>query len=386
MKRRLTTNYPASDEGPKLCQTSEEKNNTPIISGNSFKDEKMMKKFLLPCTVLFLLFSLCNVSFAQKKLKMGFVAPPSHPEVKAGQAFADYVKEKTNGEIQIDIFPMGQLGGERSMAEQVQSGTLDMMHCTTAVLSNFVPQVALFDLPFLWPSRGVAYSVLGDSEFFKIFADTFPQKGFMAIGYGENEMRDLTNIKREIRRPEDVKGLKIRVMESPVYLETWKILGASPVPMPFPEVYNALQQGVIDAQENPLMTSVMMKFTEVCPYATTTNYSLQELFQIVNIDVWESLTLKQQQIFRDAAAISIKENRENSMKMLSEVISKLEADGNVKVTRLTKEERAAFEQKVQPVYAKFEKKVGTIPNKPEYGRYAGMTYLQMIKEKIEQYQ
>jgi TRAP-type transport system periplasmic protein len=346
----------------------------------------MMKKLLFTCTVLFLIFSFCNISFAKKTLKMGVVAPPSHPEVLAGQAFADYVKEKTNGEIQVDVFPMGTLGGERSMAEQVQGGTLDMMHCTTAVLANFIPEVALFDLPFLWPSREVAYKVMADPEFFKMFADAFPQKGLVALGYGENEFRDLTNTKKEVRLPEDVKGMKIRVIESPVYLETWKTLGASPVPMPFPEVYNALQQGVIDAQENPLMTSVMMKFTEVCPFATKLDYSLQETFQMINIDLWESLTPEQQQIFRDAAELSIKVNREGSAAMMTGIIDKLKADGKVKVTYLTEEERAAWNKAVQPVYATFEKKVGKIPNKPEYGKYAGMTYLQMMQDKIKQHQ
>lgn len=345
-----------------------------------------MKKLLFSCTLLFLIFSFCNVSFAERKLKLGVVAPPSHPEVLAGKAFAAYVKEKTNGEIQLDVFPMGTLGGERSMAEQVQGGTLDMMHCTTAVLSNFVPEVALFDLPFLWPSREVAYKVMADPEFFKMFADVFPRKGLVALGYGENEFRDLTNINHEVRLPKDVKGMKIRVMESPVYLDTWKILGASPVPMPFPEVYNALQQGVIDAQENPLMTSVMVKFTEVCPFATKLDYSLQETFQIINIDLWESLTTKEQQIFRDAADLSIKVNREGSAAMMPGIIDKLKADGNVKVTYLTPEERAEWNKAVQPVYAKFEKKVGKIPNKSEYGKYAGMTYLQMMQEKIKQHQ
>lgn len=345
-----------------------------------------MKKLVAIITTLCLVFCFGSLASAKMTLKMGFAAPPSHPEVKAGEAFAKYVKDKTNGEITIDTFPMGQLGGERSMVEQVQGGTLDMMHCTTAVLSNFVPQVALFDLPFLWPSRGVAYSVMGDSEFFKIFTDTFPKKGFVALGYGENEMRDLTNTKREVRKPADLKGLKIRVMEAPIYLETWRTLGASPVPMPFPEVYNGLQQGVVDAQENPLLTSVLVKFTEVCPYATVLNYTLQSTYQIINIDLWNRLTPEQQLIFREGTAMMTKLNREMGMKMLAEVTAKLEAEGKVKITRLTKEERDAFRQAVQPVYAKFEKKVGKIPNKPEYGRFAGMTYLQMMMEKIKQYQ
>lgn len=344
-----------------------------------------MKKLSSIITAICLVFCFGSLAFAKMNLKMGFVAPPTHPEVKAGEAFAKYVKDRTSGEITIDIFPMGQLGGERSMVEQVQGGTLDMMHCTTAVLSNFVPQVALFDLPFLWPSRGVAYSVMGDSEFFKIFADAFPKKGFIALGYGENEMRDLTNTKREVRKPEDIKGLKIRVMEAPVYLETWQTLGASPVPMPFPEVYNGLQQGVIDAQENPILTSALMKFTEVCPYATILNYTLQSTFQIMNIDVWNRLTPEQQQIFREGTIMMTKLNREGGMKMSAEVTAKLEAEGKVKLVRLTKAERDAFRQAVQPVYADFEKQVGKIPNKPEYGRFAGMSYLQMMLEKIKQY-
>lgn len=345
-----------------------------------------MQKRILMIVGFCLIFGLANAASAKMTLKFGLVAPPTHPEAKAALVFADYVKTRTHGDITIDVFPMGQLGGERSMVEQVQGGTLDMMDCTTAVLSNFVPQVALFDLPFLWPSRGVAYSVLGDSEFFTIMAAAFPRKGFAAIGYGENEMRDLTNVKREVRRPEDVKGLKIRVMESPVYLETWRTLGASPVPMPFPEIYNALQQGVIDAQENPILTSALMKFTEVCPYATITNYTLTECFKIVNIDVWKRLSPEQQQIMRDGADLMIKLNREGGMKMLGEVTAKLEAGGKVKITRLTKEERDAFYQAVQPVYTKFDKKVGKIPNKPEFGRFAGKGYLNLIQEKIKQYQ
>lgn len=345
-----------------------------------------MKKIASVIASCCLLLGVAGPAAAKMNLKYGFIAPPTHPEVKAGEAFAAYVKDKTKGEITIDLFPLGQLGSERSMVEQVQSGTLDMMDCTTAVLSNFVPQIALFDLPFLWPSREVAYSVLSDPEFFKIYGDIFPEKGMMFLGYGENEMRDLTNTKREVRKPEDVKGMKIRVIESPVFLETWRALGASPVPMPFPEVYNALQQGVIDAQENPILTSALMKFTEVCPYATITNYSLTETIRLMNIDLWNSLTPEQQQIFREASELMIKLNREGGMKMLAEITAKLEAEGKVKIVRLTKEERDAFYQAVKPVHAKFEKEVGNIPKKPEYGKYAGMSYLQMFQDKIKQHE
>ena len=345
-----------------------------------------MKKcvfMIIACTVAL---TFCSTASAKMNLKFGLVPPPSHPHAIADQAFADYVKAKTNGEITIDVFPMGQLGGERSMVEQVQMGTLDMADITTAVLSNFVPQTALIDLPFLWPSRGVAYAVLADSEFWKIMSDLFPAKGMVAFGYGQNEFRDLTNTKQEIRTPADVKGLKIRVQESPVFLETWTTLGASPVPMPFPETYNALQTGVIDAQENPILTSILMKFTEVCPYATVLQYSLTETIKMVNVDVWNRLTPEQQQIFRDGAQIAIKSNREATLKTMGKLTKELEAKGKVKVARLTPEERDAFRQAVQPVYDKFEKKLGNIPNKEEYGQFAGMSYLKMAEELIKQYQ
>ncbi|MFK5953128.1 MAG: TRAP transporter substrate-binding protein DctP [Desulfobacterium sp.] len=345
-----------------------------------------MKKRLSMIIACALVFTFCSTASAKMNLKFGLVPPPTHPHAISAQAFADYVKAKTKGEITIDVFPMGQLGGERSMVEQVQMGTLDMADITTAVLSNFVPQIALMDMPFLWPSRGVAYSVLGDSEFWKIMSDLFPAKGMVAFGYGQNEFRDLTNIKHEIRTPDDVKGLKIRVQESPIFLETWRTLGASPIPMPFPEIYNALQTGVIDAQENPILTSVLMKFTEVCPYATVLQYCLTENIKFVNIDVWNRLTPEQQEIFYQGAEMAIKANREGTLTMKDKLTKEIESSGKIKVTRLTPEERDAFRRAVQPVYDKYEKQLGTIPDKKIYGQFAGMSYLKMIQEKIKQYQ
>jgi tripartite ATP-independent transporter DctP family solute receptor len=362
----------------------EHHNSDPV---NKAKEGGMsMKRVLTMVLVCILVLCFCGIASAKMTFKLGMVAPPTHPQAKANLIFADYIKTKTNGEITVDVFPMGQLGGERSMVEQVQGGTLDMADITTAVLSNFVPQAALYDMPFIWPTREIAYKVLADAEFWKIMSDTFPPKGMVAFGYGENEIRDLTNVKREIRKPDDVKGLKIRVMEAPIYLETWRTLGANPVPMPFPEIYNALQQGVIDAQENPIMTSSLMKFTEVTPYATILNYCLTECIKIANVDVWKKLTPDQQKIFYEAAQIAIKANREEGLKMTSDIVEKMKSEGKVKVTQLTAEERAAFQQAVKPVYEAFDKKMGTIPNKPEYGAFAGKSYLQMAQEKVKQYQ
>ncbi len=291
-------------------------------------------------------------------VKFGHVAPPFHGQHQGCLAFAKYVEKKTNGKIDIKVFPMGQLGGERSMAEQVQSGTLQMAAITTAVLSNFVPQAALIDLPFIFPDRKTAYKVLDDKEFQKKFFSYFPPKGFVAIGWTENEFRDMTNSKRAIHKPSDLKGLKIRVMESPVYLDTFKQLGVQPVPMPFPEVYNALQQGVIDGQDNPLLTSVLMKFTEVNKYVTMTHHILTECVIIVNPDFWDTLSAKEKKIFREAADLCIKVNREVNAKLYKNKIWKVVKAKHIKVVKLTPQEREAFKKAMTPVYAKYKKIVG----------------------------
>jgi len=344
--------------------------------------KKTVMTFALTCLMAA---ALTGPAVAEMTLKFGLIAPPVHPHAKSIKIMSDYVTQRTGGEIKIDVYPLGPLGGERSMVEQVQSGTLDMADITTAVVANFVPEVAMFDLPFIWPSRGVAYAVLGDSELCRIIADAFPKRGMAAIGWGENGFRDLTNVKRPIRTPADVKGLKIRVMEAPVYLDTWQALGASPVAMPFPEVYNGLQQGIIDAQENPMLTAILMKYTEVCPYATVMNYSLAESVKIINIDLWKRLNPEQQQILREAGQLALKANREGTLYQMAGELAKLESAGHVRILSLNAEERAAFNRSMSAVYAKYEKMLGNIPDNAAYGRFAGMPYLKMLQFKIQQY-
>lgn len=291
-------------------------------------------------------------------VKFGHVAPPFHGQHQGTLAFAKYVEKETKGKIDIKVFPMGQLGGERSMAEQVQAGTLQIAAITTAVLSNFVPQAALIDLPFIFPDRKTAYKVLDDREFQKKFFSYFPPKGFIAIGWTENEFRDLTNSKRPIHKPSDLKGLKIRLMESPVYLDTFRQLGVQPVPMPFPEVYNALQQGVIDGQDNPFLTSVLMKFTEVNKYVTITHHILTECVIIVNPDFWDTLSSSEKKIFRKAADICIKTNRSVNAALYKNKIWKVVKQKHIKVVKLTPEERAAFKNAMTPIYSKYKKIIG----------------------------
>lgn len=322
-------------------------------------------KPLFRCLVLLLALTALPMLAEEAKIKYGHVGPTFHGQTKGADAFAAYVKEKTNGRIEIATFPMGQLGNERSLASQVQSGSLQIAAVTTAVLQNFVPEVAILDMPFLFPDRKTAYAVLDDPEVQQKLFSYLPKKGFVGIGWTENEIRDFSNTKRPVRKPEDIKGLKVRVMESPVYLDTFNQLGASSVGLPFPEVYSALQTGVIDAQENPLLTAVLMKFTEVTKYVTNTQHALTECIVIVNPDYWNSLSPADQQIFREAARIGIETNRKVNAELKAKLpkseqsIEEFCKANGVEVINLTPEEREAFRTAMQPVWTKYRAQMGS---------------------------
>ena len=313
----------------------------------------MLKKslFIIFVSVIFAFSSLAVVE-AKTVVKYGHVGPPIHPQHLGAVAFAKYVTEKTKGEIEVQVFPLGQLGGERSMTEQVQAGNLHMTAVTSGVLANFVPEMGIIELPFVYPNRETAYKVLDDKDVKERFAKFCDPKGFVFIGYTENEFRDMTNSKRPIKKPDDLKGLKLRVVESPIFIDTFKTLGANPTPLPFPEIYNALQQKVIDGQDNPLYTSNLMKFLEVNKFATVTNHILTECPVVVNKKFWSTLTPEQQQIFREAADVQIKVNREGNAKGSADAVEKARAL-KVEVYVLTAQDRAVFKAAVKPVYDKY---------------------------------
>jgi len=312
--------------------------------------KRIMPVVLIGVALIFSSFALCE---AKTIVKYGHVGPPVHPQHHGAVAFAKYVTEKTKGELEVQVFPLGQLGGERSMTEQVQAGTLHMTAVTASVLANFVPEMGIIELPFIYPNREAAYKVLDDKEVKERFAKLCDAKGFVFVGYTENEFRDMTNSKRPIKRPEDLKGLKIRVIEGPIFIDTFKTFGANPTPMPFPEIYNALQQKVIDGQDNPLFTSILMKFTEVNKFATVTHHILTECPVVVNKKFWNSLTPEQQKIFREAAEVQVKTNRDGNAKNRVVAMEKAKAQG-VDVYVLTDADRAAFKKAVKPVLDKYK--------------------------------
>ena len=321
-------------------------------------------KRLLGCLAILLFVASIPTTSIAAKIKFGHIAPTFHGMSKGIDAFADYVREKTNGKIDIATFPQGQLGNERSMASQVQSGSMQIAAITTAVLQNFVPQVAITDMPFIFPNRQTAYAVLDDDAVKEKIYSYLPKKGFVGIGWVENEIRDFSNTKRPVRHPEDIKGLKVRVMQSPAYLDTFNQLGASTVGIPFTEVYTALQTGTIDAQENPLMTTVLMKFPEVTKYVTNTQHIITECIIVVNPNFWNRLSPEYQKIFREAANIATKVNRDRNVEIKKNLpqlgisIEEYCKQKGVEIINLTDAEREEFRKAMVPVWDKYRGIIG----------------------------
>jgi len=204
-------------------------------------------------------------------IKLGHIADPSHPYAKGAEHFAQLVAEKSGGSIEVKVFPSSQLGGQKELIEGLVYGTVDMALVGTAVLGQFQPQVSVFDLPFLFKDREYAYKSL-DSVGMDIGKE-LEKNGIKLLGYMENGIRHLTNDIHEVVTPADMKGLKIRVMTNQIYIAMMKSLGASPTPMAFGELYSAMQQGVVDGQENPSAHIWTKRFFEVQKYASLTAHA-----------------------------------------------------------------------------------------------------------------
>jgi tripartite ATP-independent transporter DctP family solute receptor len=301
-------------------------------------------------------FVLPTTGFSKVVMKCGSISPTQHPEFAGLKIFKKVVEEKTNGEIEVQLFPGGQLGAHRAMTEQVQSGAIQMALIGSAALSMFVPQAIITDLPFAFPNRRVLYEVL-DSEIKEKVFSYFPPKGFKALEWSENDFRDITNSKRVIKRPEDLKGLKLRVMESPLYLDAFKALGAEAVPMAMTEVYSALQQGVIDGQENALWFSMMMKLCEVNKFVTISGHTFTGTVEIVNLDFWNRLSKRNQDILTEAAHESLLVSRGNFPLLRAEALEKARSMG-VQVYELTPKEKEVFKVALKSVWAKCRETVG----------------------------
>ena len=268
--------------------------------------------------------------------------------------FAREVEKRTAGRYKIQTFYSGSLGGERESIEAVQLGTQELTLTSTGPVPNFVPEARILDIPFLFRDKAHARLVL-DGRIGQDMLKAFDSKGFKALAWAENGVRHMTNSKRAVNAPEDLKGLKMRTMENPVHVAAYKGFGIVTTPMAFPEVFTALQQGTVDGQENPLSVIMAAKFDQVQKHLSLTGHVYSPAIWLMNKAVFDKLSAADKQAFIDAAKEGTKANRARVAEDDSKGVSELRAKGMTVVDNVDK---AKFVAALAPVYADFEKQFG----------------------------
>ena len=289
----------------------------------------------------------------QVVLKLGHAVAPEHPYHLGAVRFSELVAQRTNNKVKIDVYPSTQLGNERDMVEGLQLGTIDLVVTSTGPLGGFVPKMFVVDLPFLFRDREHAYKVL-DGPMGRDLLDAFSAKGIKGLAFWENGFRQITNNVRPIEKPEDLKGIKIRTMENKVHLASFKAFGASPTPMAWSEVYTALQQKTIDAQENPIAIIYHQKIFEVQKYLTLTGHFYSPTPLLMSLKAFESLPKDIQKIMLDTAIECATYERNLLRDSEAKQIAEIKAKG----MQVATPNKKPFQDAAAPVYKEFEAEFG----------------------------
>jgi tripartite ATP-independent transporter DctP family solute receptor len=296
------------------------------------------------------------VAAPKYSFKLAHVITAGTPIDLGAKKLAELVKQRTNGEVEINVFPASQLGAERAIIEGVQLGTIEMSFTTTGAIGGFAPEFQVLDLPYLFPSYEAAYTYL-DGEIGKKLLGLLDRKGIHGVVFLENGWRNFTTSKNPLKRPEDLKGQKIRVMESPMYMGLIRTLNASPTPMAYSELPNALLQKVIDGQENPSVNIYSAKMFESQPYMIRDQHSYNVMIFKVNGKIWKSLPENIRTIIETAAVEARDFQRKLNREADGEFVKKLSAKG-MKVYEPTKEDTAAWQAATAPLWEEAKKIAG----------------------------
>ncbi len=270
------------------------------------------------------------------------------------QAFGKKLSELSGGKYEIREQAAGALGGERDLIEGLQIGSVELVISSTGPLGNFVPEALVLDLPFLFKDYASARAVL-DGEIGQELLAKVSENNLVALAWSENGFRHITNSSRPITKPEDLEGLKIRTMENSVHMEAFRAAGASPTPMAFPEVFAALQQNVIDGQENPIPVITASKFWEVQNNLTLTGHVYSPAIILASPSLWDSLSDEEKGWFQEAAKIAVEATRAKVEEDDANGVALLRENGMEVVEKV---DQAAFQKAVAPAYETFTAKYG----------------------------
>lgn len=289
-----------------------------------------------------------------EELKLGYsLAPTSHYGASA-TAMGEELARLSNGKWTIKQFPANALGGEREMVEGAQIGTVDIVVTSSGPVGNFVPDTLITDIPFLFKDYKHAHAVL-DGPIGQRILDQFPKHGLIALAWGENGFRNLTNSKHPVKTPDDAKGLKIRTMENQVHMTAFKTIGVLPTPMAFPELFTAMQQGTVDGQENPIGVILSAKFSQVQKHLSLTQHVYSPALIILSPAVWNKLSEQEKGWFKQAAMVGAKAMRQKAEDDAANGVEELRKQGMQVVTDV---DQKAFQEALKPAYAEYAKKFG----------------------------
>jgi len=324
------------------------------------KEKKLFLKFCFVSGVLLAsLFFVGSQVWAQTTIKLAHGMPPVEDENihRAVGVFKKVVEQKTAGKVKVEIYPANQLGKEREQFEGVKLGTIEMCMIADGPIAGFFPEIMLIGIPYLYSNEAVAWRSLDSSFGRDLFEEMRKKTGVRTLGIGENGFRNFTNRVRPIRTPDDLKGLKIRTMENPAHMAMVKALGASPTPIAWGEVYMALQQGVVDGQENPVSVIQVAKFNEVQKYLTLDGHVYSILPILMNDKFFSSLSPDVQKIITDTAKIMVTISRGQNVYLVANGVKSLQ-DKGMEVYAPTEKELQMFRDRSQkPVIEFLETKV-----------------------------
>ncbi|MCA0941851.1 DctP family TRAP transporter solute-binding subunit [Salipiger pacificus] len=284
-------------------------------------------------------------ALAETTIRIGHVLADSHSWNVAATGFADEVAEKTEGRVKIEIFPGGQLGNEKDMIEGLQFGSVQGGVIGAGSFQTVEPKMGIIEMPYAWTSREQAFAAL-DGKLGEKLAELLDAQNVKVLAWWENGYRNVTNSKQPIETPADLAGLKIRVTPDKVRLATFEALGAEPAPLAFGELYSALQQGVFDAQENPLSIIYSSSFYEVQKYVSLTGHVWGAATLVLSKPVWEKLSPEDQEIVQAAALEWGEKQRQMVADSDAEMIAKLEEHG----MEVNEVDKAPFIEAVQPIW------------------------------------
>ncbi|PJG86607.1 C4-dicarboxylate ABC transporter substrate-binding protein [Conservatibacter flavescens] len=309
---------------------------------------------LLNTLLLLAISSSVNFSFAKTNIRVGHGATDSFHMHKAWIKFKEIVEKESNNEITVDIFPNGQIGGDLELIESTQSGIIEMTSPTAEVMSGWDSAFSVPGLPYMFQNREEAlkalYGEFGDQLLKKV-----EEFGLVGLGWMETGIRNITSNRNcPVNQPENLKGVKIRTMQVDAHIDAFKALGATPTPMSFNEVYSALQQGVIDAQENPLGHIYSARFYEVQKCVTLSNHVYSTHIVLANSEFFNQLSDKNKEIIKTALKQAIDYQQNVIANEEQEQINAIRNAG-VTVTELTPEQSLAFQKAVAPVREKYLK-------------------------------